>query len=165
MTQVDQLTTNEGVISALNRAGIIYARRHQLDVPTLAKTIMAIVAVEGEGHTLPSWALGDASPDPAEAGPIARKALEAMLASPPAEGLEGAAAEAIRDELAGRPHLVDPLSIGIGCGTLLALALMSKWSWSKSGGHQFATGFPDLDKVLGKVGAIIGKLGSSSTVS
>jgi len=158
MSDLDLLTTNEGVISALNRAGAIYARQHQLDVRTFGKTIAAIVAVEGEGGSLPAWAISDAALDPAQVGPVARRALEAMLGSPPAEGLQAAAAHAISDEMAGRPHLVDPISIGIGCGTLLALAVLSKWSWSKEKGHQFGTGFPDLDKVLGKVGTIIDKL-------
>lgn len=158
MSELDRLTTDEGALHALARACVIYAQRHELDVRTLRRTVTAIVAVEAAPGTLPDWATGDAAPDPKQAGPLARRVLREMLDSPPAEGLHAAAADAIAEELGGRPHLVDPLTLGIGAGVLLGLALLSKWSWSRKEGHKFEPGFPELDKVLGKVGEILSKL-------
>ena len=70
MSDLDRLTTNEGLINALNRAGVYYARRHQLDAPTLGRIISALVAVEGEGGSLPDWVTSNAKPDPSQTGPL-----------------------------------------------------------------------------------------------
>lgn len=158
MSDLDRLTTDEGLVSALNRSAVIYAQRHNLDVSTLSRTVSAILAVDALDAVLPAWATGAAAPDPKEAAPIARAALAAMLNSPPSEGLYAAANDAIAEELAGRPHFVDPLTLSIGGTFVLALALLSKWSWSAKDGHKFASGFPDLDKVLGRIGEIFKKL-------
>ena len=52
--------------------------------------------------------------------------------------------------------MADPVLAG--AGTLLALAILSKWSWSRETGHRFQSGFPDLDKALAKIGEIIARL-------
>ena len=151
-----QRLTDEGAVNALKRSAAIYARRHDLDLPTLGRVVQAMVAVEAGDSVLPDWATGGAEPNPAQVGPMARSALDAMLRSPPAEGLYAAASDAIAEELSGRAQIADIALLG--CGMVLALAILSKWSWSKDKGHQFAPGFPDLDKVLGKIGGIIRSL-------
>ena len=79
-----------------------------------------------------------------------------MLVSPPAEGLHAAAADAISEELSGRAQMADPVLVG--AGTLVALAILSKLSWSHDKGLRIESGFPDLDKALAKIGEIIAKL-------
>lgn len=157
MADLDRLT-NEGAVSALRRSAAIYARRHALDVRTLHRMVAAITASEAAPDSLPSWLSGQGTPDWEVAGPLARRALQAMLDSPPAEGLHAAAADAVADELAGRAQAIDPLTLGIGGAVLIALGLLSKWSYSPEHGHRFESGFPDLDKVLEKLGAIFRKL-------
>lgn len=154
MSDLDRLTTDESVINALRRSASIYARRHNLDEHTFARVVQAIVAAEGVTESLPEWVSGGPVTASAQTGQIARRALEAMLNSPPQEGLHAAAADAIAEELKGRGQ---SLVLEAG-GVLLALAILSKWSWSRQDGHRFETGFPGLDGILDKVGKILANL-------
>ena len=98
---------DEAALRALSRAGEIYARRHQLDAET-SRPHRAGDGRTGGGGACPSWARGRGTATVAsEAAPIARRALQAMLDSPAAEGLHAAAADAIAEEMAGKPHLVE----------------------------------------------------------
>lgn len=149
-------TTDEGVVNALRRFAVIYARRHDLDLRTLSRMIRATIAVEAAEATLPPWAVTETEHDLAQIAPIARNALQAMLASPPEEGLHAAAADAIAEELSGRAQMVDPVLVH--AGTLVALAILSKLSWSSGKGFRVESGFPGLDKVLAQLSKIIAKL-------
>ena len=138
--------TDQGCVDALGLVGARFLTRKQLDL----KTSLAFVRASAEATPIPEWAQHPER-NAAIAGPVARRALQAMLDGDD-QRLQGLARGAIAEQEGPTGEVADLLIAG---GFLIALALLSKGSYSRSKGLKFDVGFPDLAKVLDSAGKLL----------
>jgi hypothetical protein len=131
--------SDDGCVAALSLVGVRVLSRAQLDL----KTSAAFVRASADGAAIPQWAEHPAQ-HLAVSGPVARFVLKAFLEGDD-ERLQRLARGAIAEQEGAAGQVVEWIVAG---GFLIALAILSKTSYSKEKGLELAPGFPDLAKVL-----------------
>jgi hypothetical protein len=143
--------TDDACIAILAQVGTQYVGNTGLNADTTVKLVVAMA--EADGKAIPGWILGK-DMQATEAGPKARAALEAALASDD-KRLRDLTSKAIEKYSAPAGQVIDLAIIAAGGGILLALAIIAKVKYSKKKGWEIEPGFPGLADVLDKAGSII----------
>jgi hypothetical protein len=142
----------EACIRVLAKTGQSYVEHVGYDAHTVSALLTAKIDLDLPEH--PDW---EERLDPKVFGPIAKRMLNEALASDDTRLRRLVDAE-IAEQASPHGQMVDPITLSIGGGILISMAIISKFGWTKEKGPQVLPGFPGLAEVLKECGKILDKL-------